>query len=102
VADARIPPGQGVALWPDKLEGVRSDCGFSGLLLDGRGRLSVSIKGQGVRATFADPDALRALAGALLAVADQRDADAALVAATASADLERITAAYTLDRKHDA
>jgi hypothetical protein len=100
--DQSIPPGMGMAVLPDRLEGVRSASSFSGLLVDCRGRISLTVEGEGVRATFADPDALRALGALLFDVADQLTRQAHAAATAAAADLERITAAFTPGRKHDA
>jgi len=91
-----------MAMFPDRLEGVRSPSSFSGLLVDCRGRISLTVEGEGVRATFADPDALRALGALLFDVADQITHQAHAAAKEAASELERITAAFTPERKFDA
>ncbi len=103
MTDAPIPPGQGMAMYPDHIEGITSASGFSGLMVDGRGRLSLCIEGQGVRVTFVQPAALTALAMLLAEVAANLADNAEKAAADASADLARITASFPSSaRKSDA
>lgn len=102
MTDTPIPPGQGLAAFPDLLEGVSSPSGFTGVLVDPLGRITVTLAGQGVRATFADPLALRALGELLIFVADHRAAEAEEAAAAAAADLNRITAGFVAERTPDA
>lgn len=103
MTDFPIPPGQGMAMYPDYIEGITSASGFSGLLVDGGGRLSLCIEGQGVRVTFAQPAALAALAMLLSEVAAALADNAEKAAADASADLARITASFPITaRKFDA
>lgn len=102
MSNPHIPAGRAVAVFPDHLEVVRSASGFSGLMVDARGRICLTLQGEGVRATFADPDALRALGALLLDVADHLTDRANAAATEAAADLERITAAFSPERKFNA
>ena len=102
MADAPLPPGTGALMSPDLIEVVGSASGITGVMVDARGRLCMAIAGVGVRATFSEPEQLQALSALLADVADHRIARAAEVAAEASADLDRIVASTTKERKSNA
>ncbi len=89
-----IPPGQAIAVIPDRVELIRSRNPVSGVLVDGVGRVTVVLNGEGARATFAHPEALRCFALALLTAAEQLETAQVAASDEAAAELQDIVASY--------
>lgn len=91
---SEIPEGQAIMLAAERIEMVRSGDAVTGFLIDGYGRISITIAGTGMRAVFTDPDALIALAASAWNAAHQLAERQVTASEAAAAELTSIATAF--------